>query len=291
MLLETLLALSLTQIGAPALPTPKTAKLTLAQKVGPPPIQQGAPAARPTLDPPKLAPKAVPPKAPDAGTPRKDVPAPSPKAQKTPAAEKPAMTAEVKTLVDRIQAFYEKTQDFQSAFKQEYRYARMKRVQESSGTVTYRKPGLMRWEYEKPTKKTFVLAGDKVYAYDPAAMQLTRGRIDTSQLSASVTFLFGQGNLADEFAITKANCKGCKGTLLELNPLTKDPRFKKIFLEVDPATAQVVRSTVVDPDGSENTIRFIDLKTNVGIKEDSFKLDPAPGTEIIDLTKMGMAKP
>lgn len=284
MLLETLLALSLTQIPAPQTSVPANApRVLLAQKAGPARVQPGSPAAAPTPAPPKK---------PDAATAGKASEKTSEKAlEKADAKPKPAMTAEVKALVDRMQAFYEKTQDFRSEFTQEYRYARMKRVQNSSGTVTYLKPGLMRWEYEKPAKKTFVLAGDKVYAYDPAAMQLTRGRIDTSQLSASVTFLFGQGNLADEFAITKASCKGCKGTLLELNPLEKDPRFKKIFLEVDPTTSQVLRSTVVDPDGSENTIRFVDLKSNVGIQKDSFKLDPAPGTEIIDLTQMGMAKP
>lgn len=262
MLLETLLALSLSQapVSTPLKAPAPTAPATTTQ-----PLAQAKPAE----------PKKPPLKVPEATAPAPKVP------------EKQTMTPEVKDLVERMQAFYEKTQDFQSSFKQEYRYARMKRVQESTGTVTYLKPGLMRWEYEKPAKKTFVLAGDKVYAYDPAALQLTRGKIDTSQLSASVTFLFGQGNLANEFAITKAACKDCKGTLLELNPLKADPRFKKIFLEIDPKTSQVVRSTVVDPDGSENTIRFLELKTNVGVKKEFFSLDPAPGTEIIDLTQLG----
>ena len=57
--------------------------------------------------------------------------------------------------------------------------------------------------------------------------------------------------------------------------------------QIDPKTSQVLRSTVVDPDGSENTIRFLELKTNVGVKKEFFSLDPAPGTEIIDLTQMG----
>jgi outer membrane lipoprotein carrier protein len=142
----------------------------------------------------------------------------------------------------------------------------------------------MRWEYEKPSPKTFVLAKEKVYAYDPEAKLLTRAAISTNTLSASVTFLWGQGHLADEFSIVKKTCVPCAGTLLELTPLQKDSRFRKVLLEVDAATAQVTKSTVIDPDGSENAIAFIDLKTNVGVDELAFKLTPPPGTKVQDFT-------
>jgi outer membrane lipoprotein carrier protein len=111
------------------------------------------------------------------------------------------------------------------------------------------------------------------------------GSVDTSKLSASVTFLFGQGRLADEFNITQGKCAECKGTQLVLDPAQPDPRFRQVRLEVDPNTAQVLKSTVVDPDGSENTIAFLELKTNVGIAKDSFRLDPPAGTRIDDFTK------
>jgi outer membrane lipoprotein carrier protein len=55
---------------------------------------------------------------------------------------------------------------------------------------------------------------------------------------------------------------------------------------VDPKTAQVLKSTVVDPDGSENAIAFLNLKTNVGIDADRFKINPPEGTRIDDFTKM-----
>jgi outer membrane lipoprotein carrier protein len=211
--------------------------------------------------------------------------APAPKAAETPKPAEKKIAPEVLELVNRMQAFYEKTQDFSSEFKQDYKYKALRRTQTSTGKVTYKKPGLMRWEYEKPSKRTFVLAGEKVYAYDPEAQTLSVGRIDTSQLSASVTFLFGQGKLADEFSISKGACKDCKGTLLVLDPLKTEPRFRQVRLEVDPKTAQVLKSTVVDPDGSENTIAFLNLKTNVGIAADSFKLNPPEGTRVDDYTK------
>ncbi|KFA92780.1 LolA family protein [Archangium violaceum] len=209
----------------------------------------------------------------------------APKAAAAPKSAEKKIAPEVKELVERMQAFYEKTQDFSAEFKQDYKYKVLRRTQSSTGTVIYKKPGLMRWEYLKPSTRTFVLAGEKVYAYDPEAQTLSVGRIDTSQLSASVTFLFGQGKLADEFSISKGACKDCKGTLLVLDPLKPDPRFQQVRLEVDPKTAQVLKSTVVDPDGSENAIAFLNLKTNVGVGADAFKINPPEGTRIDDFTK------
>ncbi|MFT3838758.1 MAG: outer membrane lipoprotein carrier protein LolA [Myxococcaceae bacterium] len=209
----------------------------------------------------------------------------------------PEMTPEVKALVDRTQAFYEKTQDFTATFKQDYTNKVFARTMSSTGKVTYAKatgaePSRMRWDYDKPKGKTFLLNGEKAYFYDPEAATLNVTNVDTSQLSASVTFLWGKGKLEKEFAITKTTCEKCAGVPLELNPLKPDPRFQKVYLEIDPKTATVLKSTVIDPEGNANVIAFNDLKTNtgIGVSKDGgvpevFRLAPPAGTQVNDLTK------
>lgn len=212
-----------------------------------------------------------------------------PKATSAKASAK-GVTAEVSKLVNRMQSFYESTGDFRADFEQAYTYETFKRTQTSSGTVIFKKPGLMRWEYLKPSKRTFVLAGNKVYAYEPEAKTLNVAAMDTSQLSASVSFLFGQGKLEDEFNISKGSCKDCKGVLLLLDPKKPDPRFKQVQFEVDPKTAQVIRSIVIDPDGSRNAITFKNMKTNTGVDRESFTLKPPADTKVMDYTKQAGAK-
>ncbi|MGZ3447122.1 MAG: LolA family protein, partial [Myxococcaceae bacterium] len=173
------------------------------------------------------------------------------------------MAPEVKALVDRMQGFYERTQDFTADFKQEYLYRTFNRTVVSTGTVAFQKPAKMRWEYLTPSKRTFVLSGDRIYALDPDAQTLTKAALPTSQLSASVTFLWGKGKLGDEFDISRTECKECAGTLLTLVPKKPDARFREVQLEIDSKSAQVRRSIVIDPDGSRNTITFSALKTNV----------------------------
>jgi len=265
MLIDTLLALLLS--AQPAAPVAQAQKPAVAA--------ESKPAAAPA---PQAGQKEA---APAAAAPAAKPAAPAPAAETV----KGSVAPEVKALVERMQSFYEKTNDFRSEFRQDYKYKTFRRTQTSTGTVSYKKPGLMRWEYEKPSKRTFVLAGNKVYAHDPEAQSLTVASLDTSKLSASVTFLFGQGKLADEFNIKKGTCADCKGTLLVLDPAQPDPRFRQVRLEVDTNTAQVLKSTVVDPDGSENTISFLNLKANLGVEADSFKINPPEGTRVDDFTK------
>jgi outer membrane lipoprotein carrier protein len=188
-------------------------------------------------------------------------------------------------LVDRMQAFYEKIEDFSADFEQRYHYKMFDRTQVSQGRVIFKKPALMRWDYEKPTKRSFLISENQVLALDIAALTLTKTSIEMDKLSAAVTFLWGRGKLKEEFRISYAQCKGCKEVRLELIPKKEEPRFQKLFLDIDAKTAQVMQSIVVDPDGSENRIRFLRLKENQNLKQEVFKLSVPEGTQFLDLTK------
>jgi len=194
-----------------------------------------------------------------------------------------APTAEVQAIVDRMQGFYERTQDFTANFRQDYAYKSFGRTVTSTGTVAFKKPAQMRWDYLTPSQRSFVLSGERVYAWDPQAKTLTRAAMPTSELSSSVTFLWGKGRLQDEFTIQRVPCPECQGVLLKLTPKKSETRFRELRLELDPKTAQVRRTVVVDPDGSENAILFSDLKTNVGVGKERFVLDVPEGTQVLEV--------
>jgi outer membrane lipoprotein carrier protein len=56
-------------------------------------------------------------------------------------------------------------------------------------------------------------------------------------------------------------------------------------LEVDPKTGQVLKSTVVDPDASENRISFLDFNANSRIDPGMFKLTAPANAQVVDMTK------
>src|SRR5512134_2299458 len=118
-----------------------------------------------------------------------------------PAAPSPDRAAE---LARRVQSFYEQTSDLEARFQQTYTYAGFGRRQVSSGTLKVKKPGMIRWDYEKPAAKTVSLVGSRLVQYEPEENQAyVDEAFDASAMSAGVTFLLGKGDLAREFDLVE----------------------------------------------------------------------------------------
>ncbi len=184
------------------------------------------------------------------------------------AAEPPSAPppADPQALVRKVQAFYERTRDLTAAFKQTYTYAGFGRKQVSSGTVQVKKPGMMRWEYRKPSPKTVVVKGSRLVQYEPDENQAyVDEHFDSSGMSAALTFLLGKGDLTKEFEVS-----GGGGTLV-LRPRVEDPRVDRIELVADPA-GQIVSTRVVDGAGNVNEIQLDDVRRNTGVPDSAFDL-------------------
>ena len=66
----------------------------------------------------------------------------------------------------------------------------------------FKKPGRMRWDYDKP-EKTYLRERRRVlWLYEPEDQQAFKQELKASQLPAALAFLTGKGKLAAEFDIT-----------------------------------------------------------------------------------------
>jgi outer membrane lipoprotein carrier protein len=178
-----------------------------------------------------------------------------------------APAPEAAALAERVQAYYEGTNDLVARFTQTYTYAGFGRRQVSSGTLRVKKPGMMRWDYEKPAPKTIAVKGSRLVQYEPEENQAyVDEHFDASAMSAAVTFLLGQGDLAREFDLALDGT----GALL-LHPKEEDPRVESIALTVG-KQGEVTATRVVDGSGSVNEIRFSDVRRNQGLPDSAFEV-------------------
>ena len=183
------------------------------------------------------------------------------------AAAAPAPELPAAELARKVQAFYERTSDLEARFQQTYTYSGFGRRQVSSGTLRVKKPGMMRWDYAKPGKKTIAVKGSRLVQFEPEENQAyVDERFDASALSAAVTFLLGKGDLAHEFQISKG-----EGGALLLRPKEADPRVESIALSVGPE-GEVTATRVVDGAGNVNEIRFTDVRRNQGLADGAFEV-------------------
>lgn len=177
----------------------------------------------------------------------------------------PASPPSAAALAAKVQAYYERTKDLEARFTQTYTYSGFGRKQVSSGTLRVKKPGMMRWDYEKPTPKTIAVKGSRLVQWEPEENQAyVDEKFDASAMSAAVTFLLGKGDLAREFDLSVDEL----GALL-LRPKTPDPRVESIALTVA-ADGAVTATRVVDGSNNVNELRFTAVKRNPGLSDAAF---------------------
>ena len=111
---------------------------------------------------------------------------------------------DVKAVVAEVQKRYDEAADFRARFTQTLTSAALERKTNSSGEVMFKKPGRMRWDYEKPDKSSYVTDGGVLWLYEPDDKQAFKQELKSSQLPAALAFLTGKGKLATEFDITFA---------------------------------------------------------------------------------------
>jgi outer membrane lipoprotein carrier protein len=179
----------------------------------------------------------------------------------------PGADAKLDAVVDTLQKTYEGTRDFKGRFTQKFTYTMLRRTQESTGTVTFEKPGRMRWDYDKPAAKSFIVDGKALWIVQPEdRVAFVNACFQQDGLTASVAFLWGDGKLREQFTISWFDGVFGEPSDHHLLLLPKDGNsvFARLILVVDPKTSRVKQSVVVDPAGNVNQFIFNDLAFNVG---------------------------
>ena len=185
------------------------------------------------------------------------------------------------SLVDRIQHFYDNTEDLTANFIQRYTRVAISRTSESRGVVTIRKPGMMRWDYSQPEIKSFIADGKTLVIYEPEEEQAIIDRnFRSSQLNSSMGFLWGHGKLADSFTVLSSKKDGTK-TVLSLKPKA-DATYTKLLLTVDTKSGQVLESKLFETAGNTNHFKFRDIKTNTKVPTSRFKFTPPSDIDVIE---------
>jgi outer membrane lipoprotein carrier protein len=191
----------------------------------------------------------------------------------------PAQKDPARDLAARVQKFYATTKDFSANFQQHYTYVAMGRVEESSGTVQVKKPGLVRWDYQKPDPRTLFVENKTLWIWRPEDKEAqVKRNFGGDQLSSAFTFLWGKGDLLAEFtpAVVKPPEGLPAGDGLELTPKKPVAGVQKLVFVVG-KDGQVLASVVTNPQGDVNQIVFTAAKVNQGLKDELFHFEPPKG--------------
>jgi outer membrane lipoprotein carrier protein len=187
-----------------------------------------------------------------------------------------------KSLATVVDAHYNHLQSLQARYTERYQGMGMDRSE--TGTLTLRKPGRMRWAYDTPAGKLFVLDGKSAISYTPGDAQATRMPAkQLDDLHSPLRFLLGHTELAKELDGLTLTLAAPGSYTLSGTPKGMAERVRSIALTVD-ASGQIHAMRIDETDGSSTSFTFTDLRENISTKDADFTFVPPPGVTIVNGT-------
>jgi outer membrane lipoprotein carrier protein len=197
-----------------------------------------------------------------------------------------AFGATAQAVLAEIQSRYEKTNDLEASFLQEYIGKVMKRSQRGEGKVYFKKKGMMRWDYRVPNQK-LISNGLTLWYYQPEENQVFVSDIaKVVKEKAPLAFLAGEGDLSRDFTLLNLNepvSQKEENFIVELVPKEPYATLAKLVLTVDKKTYYVVQADVFDELGNVTRTRFFDIKTNVDLPNSFFQFKIPTGAEVLKM--------
>ncbi len=199
-----------------------------------------------------------------------------------------AAALDLEGVIDRVQNRYEETEFLQARFRQVSTLKSIGESQSSEGRVFIRKPGRMRWEYEKPEPQVLISDGENFWVYTPSRNQVIVSRAGEGiPVSAPTAFLAGKGRLRSEFKITWSRESGppedpsAETYRLDLSPRNPHPSLEQFVIEVRADDFNIVRSSIVDVFGNVTDVEFNEIVTDRPLPDDLFTFEIPRGVEIL----------
>lgn len=194
--------------------------------------------------------------------------------------------ASLHEVVERVQAACAQTQDLSARFQQTATNRTLNSVQEASGVFLAKRPGKMRWEYQKPDARLFVTDGKTLWAYSPIEKQVVVQDIADAMTSRlPLAFLAGNCVLTKDFEIGSVEHAGTRGTpgtrILDLKPKRPEAGIARMLLEVSLQRYTVEKTTLFDAYGNTTAIALSHLKLNDGLDDQQFRFAPPPGVTVV----------
>ncbi len=186
-------------------------------------------------------------------------------------------------LAKKVDTHYNHLRSLETRYTERYQGMGMDRSE--TGTLTLEKPGRMRWAYDSPPGKVFILDGTNAISYTPGDAEATRfpeKRLD--DLRSPLRFLLGHTELEKELrglSVTLVTLNGQTGYTLWGTPVGMEQRVRSLAVTVN-AQGVIHALRIEETDGAITTFTFSEMHENVSVNDDDFRFIPPAGVVIID---------
>ncbi|MFO7704219.1 MAG: outer membrane lipoprotein chaperone LolA [Halopseudomonas sp.] len=151
-------------------------------------------------------------------------------------------------------------------------------MQETTGNLSLKRPGMFRWHTDAPAEQELVSDGKQIWLYDPDLEQVTIQAMDQRLTHTPALLLSGDVSaLQDNFSITWQD----SGNVVDftLTPKVNDTLFDSLRLSFRDGVINDMQMS--DAVGQRTNILFQDVQLNQSMGEDQFTFAIPDGIDVI----------
>ena len=183
------------------------------------------------------------------------------------------------TAIDHLKTFIQEAQTVRANFSQTLLDKNALRLQESSGTMLFKRPDKFRWTYEAPYQQLIVSDGSHVWFYDQDLNQVTVRKLDMALGSSPAALLAGDSEIEANFELEELGQQD-QTLWLEAIPKTADSTFEFIQLGFS-LQGELEIMVLRDNFGQTTLLTFSELNKNPDLPADTFEFIPPDGADVI----------
>ncbi|BBT16312.1 outer-membrane lipoprotein carrier protein [Metapseudomonas otitidis] len=186
--------------------------------------------------------------------------------------------ADDQVAISRLTEMLNKAQTITGRFSQLTLDGSGTQLQETSGELALKRPGLFRWHTDEPMEQLLVSNGEKVWLYDPDLQQVTIQTLDQRLTHTPALLLSGDvSKISENFEITHK--EGGDVVDFILKPKAKDTLFDTLRLSFRNGVINDMQ--LIDSVGQRTNILFLGVKMNQKLDAAQFDFKIPEGADVI----------
>ncbi len=195
-------------------------------------------------------------------------------------------------IAQKLQSTYEKALNLVADFKQTTAMKFSSRVRQGSGTMIFRKPGRMRWDYRSPDYQVLISDGETISMYfEKSNQMIVSNAREYLQSDVTYSFFAGTGDILKDFDVSDPDLvtdSMDNSFLIKLTPRSSHPHVSSIHAWISHDSFLITHLQIVDHFETVTDLFFFNILINADhydsreIKEDLFLFIPPADTEIIE---------
>ncbi len=208
-----------------------------------------------------------------------------------PSESAPQQTSDsAKSLAHLLEEHYRQPHTLKAVFLERFSEGQ-KQARVESGTVYFRRPGQMRWEYDSPDKKLFLVDGKTTWFYVPYDHTVTKSPVkESSDWRTPLSLLTGKADLSRLCSqievITQKEIPSGHEVLRCVPKESKNPSdgdvYTEVLIELDNSSGELARLAIRQPGAIELEYRFGNWQTDIPLTGDLFRFQVPNGVAIVN---------